>query len=236
VPSDRQALFDAGGGVRALGGKYYAAYFPASYATSARRFLMVDLHGTGGAPETEWTQWASSLNARGWGYLGLKYVDDSGTVYDDEVTIYSRIKSMIDEVRAACDLGSASTFLVGFSRGSAQGFPVSYLDLKDRRFFKAVGNNSGAWDLGGSPTSTLQAIAARQDRTAFSGARFWMYCGERDFSRGWAMCDEMQQARDWIQLYGGSVATLFRDPTGLHGGLTKNPDALAQLFAYFEGL
>ena len=171
-----------------------------------------------------------------YGFLALKYLDDNSGLFDDETTIYANLRTMIDEVRSSCDFQNATMFLVGFSRGSAESIPVAYLDLVDRRFFKAVGNNSGAWNLGGAPPPTLQAIQARGDRTAMSGLRYWMYCGEQDFVQGFPMCDGMAQARDFLQMYGATVAALYRDPTGAHGGLTRNSDALSQMFSYFESL
>jgi len=236
VATQRQALYDAGGGVRAVADKYYAVYFTAGYATAAKRRVLVALHGTGGSPEAEFNDWKSSADSRGYAYLGLKYLDDGSGAYDNETTIYSHIKSMIDEVKANCDFGSAQIFLVGFSRGSAQAFPVSYLDAKDRRFFTASGHNSGAWDPGGPPTPTFAGIAARSEFTALNGVKYWLYCGELDTAQGFPMCDAMVQARTFVQTYGGTVATLFRDPTGTHGGLVRNATALSQLFTYFEGL
>jgi hypothetical protein len=32
------------------------------------------------------------------------------------------------------------------------------------------------------------------------------------------------------------VQTLYRDPTGAHGGLTRNASAIDQMFSYFESL
>jgi predicted esterase len=235
VVSQRQALYDAGGGIRAVDGKYYAAYFPSGFGTGRRRVL-VALHGTGGSPEAEWNDWRSTMQSRGWGFLGLKYVDDSNGSYDDDATIYSHAKTMLDEVRAACDLGGAAAFLLGFSRGSAQAFPVAYRDLKDRRLFSAVANNSGAWLLGGPLPPTLAESDARGEPSAFAGGRFWMYCGGRDMEHGYPMCDEMQNARAYVLSHGGTVERLYEDPSGGHGGLPRNPDAVAALFAYFESL
>ena len=237
VVAERQALYDAGDGIRALNGKYYGAYFPSTFGASGRSRVMVALHGTGGSPEGEWViDWASSLQARGWGFLGLKYLDDATGAYDDETAVYSQIKAMIDEVRASCAFGSPSIFLVGFSRGSAQAFSVSYLDLKDRRLFTAIGNNSGAWPHNGPLTPTLAGVESRNETTAFSGGRFWMYCGELDMEHGYPMCDEMQNARTFVETRGASILSLYRDPTGGHGGLNKNADALSKMFAAFEGL
>ncbi len=237
VAVQRQALYNAGGGIRAVGDKYYAAYFPAGFASSARRRILLALHGTGGSPEAEFAvDWQGQVQARNWAYLGLKYLSDSTGAYDDETTIYSHSKSMVDEISISCDVAGSSVFLVGFSRGSAQAFPVGYLDLVGRRMIKAVGNNSGAWPPGGAPTPTFQGIVSRNDRSALSGAKYWMYCGGLDMEQGFPMCDAMSQAAAFVTTYGGTVAALYRDPTGTHGGLTRNSDALSQMFSYFESL
>lgn len=238
VIAQRQALFDAGGGIKAVGSKYFAAQFPQGFASATRRRVLVSLHGTGGAPETEWSvDWRAALSGRGWGFLGLKYVDDSTGEHDDDAVIYSNIKALLADVRSNCDFGSSpQVFLAGFSRGSAQAFPVVYRDRLDAKVFAAAANNSGAWIIGGPLPPTLAGVQARRETSAFSGGRFWMYCGERDFEHGYPMCDEMEAARSFVLAYGGVVQTLFRDPTGGHGGLTKNPDALGQMMAYFEGL
>lgn len=236
-PAQRQAFYDAGGGIRAVGGKYYGAWFPTTYGSGSGQRLLVGLHGTGGSPETEWaTDWGVELPARGWAYLGLKYVDVATGVHDDDTTIYAQIKAMVEQVRLACGFGSPSMFLVGFSRGSAESFPVAYLDLHDRRLFSAIGNNSGAWAPGQPMVPTLEAIVSRGDTAAFRGSRFWMYCGERDMQNGFPMCDGMQAARTFVAAQGATILGFFRDPTGAHGGLNRNATALAQMFAAFEGL
>lgn len=237
VASQRDALYAVGGGVRAVSNRYFAAWFPSTWSSSSPRRVLVGLHGTGGAPETEWSvDWKDIVSLRGWAYVGLKYVDDATGSHDSDTVIYANLKSTVDALKSACDFGSPSQFLVGFSRGSAEAFPVAYLDLKDRRLFKAIGNNSGAWMVGGAMVPTMQAIVARGETTAYSGSRFWMYCGGRDLEHGYPMCDEMTNARTFITSYGGHVERLYEDPTGAHGGLAKNADAWGAMFTYFESL
>jgi predicted esterase len=237
VTSQRQALYAAGGGVRAVSNRYIAAWFPSNWATASPRRVLVGLHGTGGAPETEWSvDWKDIVSSKGWAYIGLKYVDDATGSHDSDTTIYANLKSAVDAVKMECDFGSPSMFLVGFSRGSAQAFPVAYLDIKDRRFFKAIGNNSGAWLIGDAMVPTMQAIVSRGETSAYSGTRFWMYCGGRDMEHGYPMCDEMKNAQAFITSYGATVERLYEDPTGTHGGLAKNADAWGAMFSYFEGL
>jgi hypothetical protein len=237
VQSQREALYSAGGGVKAVSNRYYAMWFPANWPSSSIRRVMIGIHGTGGAPETEWSvDWKNLVAARGWAYIGLKYVDDTSGVHDDDATIYANIKSMIDDVRRSCDYGSPSMYLVGFSRGSAESFPITYRDLKDRRLFTATGNNSGSWPPTGPMVPINEQIQASGETTAYNGARFWMYCGALDLVQGWQMCDGMRNARTWITTYGGHVERLFEDPAGGHGGLAKNAEAVGAMFSYFESL
>ena len=237
VASQREAFYAAGGGVKAVGSRYFAAWFPGTWASASPRRVLVGLHGTGGAPETEWSvDWKDILSSRGWAYVGLKDVDDTTGTHDDENTIYANLKTLIADLQSSCDFGTPSMYLVGFSRGSANAFPVSYLDNRDRRHFTAIGNNSGAWLLTGPLTATMQGIQSRNETTAYNGVKFWMYCGALDMEHGYPMCDEMQNARAFIQQYGGTVERLYEDPSGAHGGLAKNADAWGAMFAYFEGL
>lgn len=87
-----------------------------------------------------------------------------------------------------------------------------------------------------APSPTFQVIVSRQTRSDLSGAKYWMYCGEQDFEQGFPMCDGMSNAATFVTTYGGTVAALYQDPTGTHGGLTRNSDALSQMFSYFESL
>lgn len=233
--SFRTQFLDSGGGLRTVNRKYVAVFFPEHWGDSAPRRVIVDLHGTGGSPEENWgVDWGRVLPARNWAYVGLKYVDDTNGVHDDETTIYANIKAALDDIRSQCDLGATVNVLMGFSRGSAQGFSLAALDLKDRRLFSAIVHNSGAWIPGKPLPPTLREMQARDDRRGFAGSKHFMYCGERDQSHEVPMCDEMTTARDFVVAHGGAVEPLFKDARGGHGGLAKNKDALDAMFAFLD--
>lgn len=161
VTDQRTNLLDAGGGITAVGSKYFISYFPAGFAASPIRRVLVNLHGTGGSPEAEWTDFRADLDTRGWGYLGLKYYDDASGLYDNDETIYANLASMVGAAERGCDLEGAKLFLFGFSRGSAKTFSMA---VKDRAraagpLFTAFASSSGgawqqpagcAWTAGGA--------------------------------------------------------------------------------------
>lgn len=85
-------------------------------------------------------------------------------------------------------------------------------------------------------TVTMQGVVSRNETTAYTAAKFWMYCGALDFAHGYPMCDEMRNARTVITTHGGTVERLYEDPTGGHGELAKNADAWTVMFTFFESL
>ena len=233
--SFRTQFLASGGGLRAVNRKYVAMFFPDHWSESVPRRLIVDLHGTGGSPEESWgVDWGRVLPARNWAYIGLKYVDDTNGVHDDETTLYTNIKAALDDIRSQCDLGKTTDVLMGFSRGSAQAFSIAALDRRDGRLFAAIVHNSGAWIPGRPLPPTLRDIEERGDPSGFAGSKHFMYCGELDQSHEVPMCDEMSTAREFVRAHGGAVEPLFRDVRGGHGGLAKNKDALDAMFAFLD--
>jgi predicted esterase len=68
---------------------------------------------------------SASASSRNWAYVGVTYLDATGS-YDDEPAASANLKAALDEIRQACDFGSPSVFLGGFSRGSAMTFGIAY--------------------------------------------------------------------------------------------------------------
>lgn len=148
VADQRATLLAAGGGLTPVGSKYFVSYFPAGFAAGANRRVLVNLHGTGGSPEAEWTDFRADLEAHGWGYLGLKYYDDASGLYDNDETIYANLTTMVGATEQGCDLDGAKLFLFGFSRGSAKTFSMAAKDRASSAgpMFTAFASSSGgAW-------------------------------------------------------------------------------------------
>lgn len=303
VLTQRTQLIDAGGGVAPVGNRYFASYFSSGFAAAPKKRVLVALHGTGGAPEAEWSDYRSIIDGHGWGLLGLKYLDDATQIYDSDETIYANLVTIIEKARAECELGDAQFFVAGFSRGSAKTFAMAYLDKHGQQLFTAFGPQSGgAWKqpsgcafqnadgscgwqssdtqfptdcamiAAGTPctcspvaTATPPAIAEKptfaetivgsNERTAYAGSRFFLYCAVRDYEAGYRNCSDMEMSKAFVEAYGGHVEELYTngpsdgcvpwngktciqtpDTKCGHGSFKNTPNAVARMWTYFESL
>jgi hypothetical protein len=123
--------------------------------------------------------------------------------------------------------------------GSARTFEIAMLDRANEgmKTFSAFISDSGTGfaETGGQ----IPAYLRDAPPDAYSGARFWLYCGERDH-RG-QTCRDMERIKPLIINHGGTVDALYRNPTGGHGifttGRPGNPGpALTALFDYIDTL
>ena len=238
----RQTLLAAGGIARTIDDTYYIAWFPSSFASAPQRRVLVSLHGTAGAPEAEWNDFRSTLESRGWGFVGLAYYYPPTLQYSDDAAMYPRLNTALTDISAAYCLSGAKIFLTGFSRGSANVFPVAYRDRKGSRWFTGAMPISGAWppDASGATFGvlppTLAAIDSSKELGAYGSLPFWIYCGEQDTAQAGSSCAALANAQRFVDTYGGKVQQLFRDPSGVHGSFVKNSTAMSQAFDYLESL
>lgn len=230
-PGQRKALVEAHGGIRKELGKYIATWIPQGWEANEKRILMVALHGTGGYPEAEWNGWHSFLEPKGWGFIGVSYL--SGDAYDDATTTWKRVRAALSDMNQACGT-KLTVHLSGFSRGSAQTFPVTMLDRKDNGPINGSISHSGAWVIGGPLVPELQAVDG--DAASMRGVRIWGWAGTADHTHGTAMTDEMTNALDWVKAHGGTTAPLYISQGLDHGDFLKDPAAVAAALAWLDTL
>jgi len=222
----RDELFERGGGVFPVGdNRYYLALFPDDWETVTDRKVIVSLHGTGGCAEWMLNHWyQTSWPAHSWVLVALQYYDPRTNEYDDDEIIYQNLGAVLDELQAHCPIAGSDVFYHGFSRGSAQSFPVAIRDRAGRQAFAAFIADSGC---AGLDHPTLRNAPA----DALDGARFWMWCGENDISTvdpGRMTCEVMEEdMRPYVESHGGQVDALIREEGAGHGmfeGCVTDPD------------
>jgi hypothetical protein len=218
----RDELFEHEGGVFPIGDdRYYLVLFPDDWETVTDRKVIVSLHGTGGCAEWMLNRWyQTSWPAHSWAVVALQYYDPTSDQYDGDEVIYRNLRAILDDLHAHCPVGGSDVFYHGFSRGSAQSFPVAIRDRAGRQAFAAFIADSGC---AGLDYPTLQD--APQD--ALAGARFWMWCGQNDVSTVDAdrmTCEAMEEdMRPYVEAHGGRVDALIQEAGVAHGMFSGCP-------------
>ena len=213
----RDELFKRGGGVFPVGGnRYYLVWFPDDWETVTDRKVILSLHGTGGCAEWMLNHWyqTAAMGGHSWALVALQFYDPSANQYDDDETIYRNLRAVLGDLRAHCPIAGSDVFYHGFSRGSAQSFPVALRDRAGERLFAAFIADSGC---AGLDYPTLRDAPA----DGLAGAHFWMWCGENDVSTvdpQRMTCDVMEEdMRPYVEGHGGQVDALIREPGAGHG-------------------
>jgi len=202
--------------------RYYLVYFPAGWETDPGQKVIVTLHGTGGCAEwmvNHWYQASSPDHA--WALVALQYYDRESQQYDDDTVLYENLKTVFRDLTAHCPVGESSFFYHGFSRGSAQSFPLAIRDRAEAQIFSAFIADSGCAGLN---YPTLRE--APED--ALAGARFWLWCGQNDVSTVDASrmtCDGMEEDMvPYVEVHGGVVDGFVREEGVAHGMFNGCPE------------
>jgi len=244
-PDIRDDILADGGGIFPIGDNmYFIVWFPNGWEDVEHRTIIFSIHGTIGCAEAVFSDWYLMTQGRSYALVALQHYDPSAPPdeqYDEDYEIYDNLGTIIDLLHENCPVSGSRVFLHGFSKGSAMTFPIAVRDRASdgRKAFSAFISDSGAWPPNGQMYPTLREVVEQDDRDAFGGARFWMYCGEQDYDHGYCMCVEMENAEQFVTDYGGTVDRLYEDPNGTHGIFTDQQpddpsDAILALFDYID--
>lgn len=231
--AQRAALLAAGGKIVSLDNRYYTVSIPAAFYTASAPVLVFDLHGTGGYPEAEWSDWGAAMAAKGHAFVGLAWGGGTPGATSD-ADIHRQLQQIAQDLGRVCPVAGASKWLMGFSVGSAVSFAVMVRDAAGARLLR--GNLAVSGAAIGPLTSGRDVMhatveAARDNPAAMLDVLSWQYCGDLDVDHGWSLCTEMPNAEAFVNQHGGS-ARLYRDATGDHHSLPGNPAAREDMFAY----
>lgn len=238
--TQRSNLLASGSGLETIGDTYFSVTVPDGFFTAENQKLVVSLHGTGGYPEAEWTDWHSAMESAGYAFVSLLWyvpTRPAGMERTTDAALYTQIQDVLTLLRGPCPVGDAQVVLMGFSVGSAVTFPLAVRDHAMSNYFSGFVMISGAaWN----PMSTGMTYhpyveAVRTSTTALDGEAFWMFCGGTDTDHGWAMCDEMTNAQTFVTGRGG-MAELQTNPSGGHHSLSSTPSLVDDMVAFIGAL
>lgn len=239
VASDYLGYYVASPGYAQLAGKnvkvvnlpeedsFFAIYQPASVQKNR---VMVVIHGTDGTPYEEIKDEVAYADQYGYVVVGVQWLNKGTATYASPASVYRMIGKALDHLKRTTGNDLSRVAYVGFSRGSAISYEVTWRDLQSRRLFDLTISHSG-----GIPTQLPHAPVADDPGVFYNalsdgtlggqsmwGSKFFLYCGEKDEQFGTQMCVWVNNAKTLIERGAGSVLRLIDDPLGKHAGYRMN--------------
>lgn len=208
-------------------GSFFAFYQPTSLQKGR---IMVVVHGTDGTPYEELKDEVDFADQYGYTVLGIQWLDKATATYASPKGVYRTIGKALDHLQRTTGNDLSRVAYVGFSRGSAISYEVTWRDLQSKKRFDVTISHSG-----GIPTVLPYAPPADDPGVFYNaltegtlgsnpmgGSKFFLYCGELDEQFGAQMCQWVNNAKTLIERESGSVVRLIDDPVGKHAGYRVN--------------
>ena len=183
--------------------------------------LVVTLHGHGSYALDEFPLWYPELTRRGYGIVALQWWFGGGESqerYFSPEQLYRNIDLILHQLGAR----PRSALAHGFSRGSANIYGVTALDVSSgNHFFALTVANAGK-------ASSDFPINTAIERGAFGPRPFestrWVTCaGALDANPDRDGVAGMRETAAWVRRLGGTVELAIEDPRGDHGAFHRNP-------------
>lgn len=180
--------------------------------------VFVSLHGHGGWATKDFSVWFPKLQNRGYAFLSIQWwygrsMESIG--YAKPREIYRWIREELERR----GIPPGHVIFQGFSMGSANSYAITYLDRRQEiPYFAVTISNAGEMESDFPPNRGF--LDKRDGPTPFAGARWILYCGERDQERP-NSCEKMEWTKEQLEERGAAVDKFIRDPSGAHGGFMK---------------
>ena len=179
--------------------------------------VFVSLHGHGGWAVKDFHVWHKHVAKKNLAFIGIQWwygrsMESIGYAKPDD--IYRWITESLE------DLGvpRGRVIFEGFSMGSANSYAVTYLDRRQGTpYFGVTISNAGQLEDNFPPNKAF--LDGRGGPKPFDGARWIIYCGEKDSQHG---CGPMRETKEELEGLGAVIDKFIQDPNGDHGGFMKD--------------
>lgn len=192
---------------------------------------IVSMPGSHGLVTDEFSLWARNLKERNVGLVEVQWWLGSGDETKDYLTppeIYREIDMLLSSMR----IQPGYAMLHGFSRGSANIYPVAALDrVRGRKFFNVFVANSGRASVNYPPTHEIEM--GNFGEKPFEGTQWVTVCGFKDKNPTRDGCEGMQETGKWLRRLGATLAMVIEDPESGHGALHTNPQNIVKLLDWY---
>jgi hypothetical protein len=196
------------------------------------------MHGTEGSAERDYEVWKPFIVDTTYALATLNWWDGSGDQTSDYSTPETMIKQIHDFLTAQGYTAKDLIVYEGFSRGSANSYPIVAHDRASSSPMIDVAISSSG---GAQPTyydMTTKTIATQASKpTIFKGVYWILACGGKDENPTRDGCEAMETSKKFVTAKGGNVLGVLSDPNGTHGALTTSKlDLVGQAFDLIDGV
>lgn len=200
---------------------------PAGQNNKTTRKVIFNLPGHGTTAKTGYDAWRAQLTANGtYAFAVLDWWDGKGETNANYLTpdmVQKEIKYFMDK------LGYKTTDLIilsGFSRGSANTYPVELYDIASGKpVFDGVLSASGKYEPDYAVTPEL---LNQKGGKPFSGVAWILVCGGKDPNPDRDGCPGMTETQTFLKEEGANVLGFLTDPNSGHGVLNLSKLNLAE--------
>ena len=192
---------------------------------------IVSLHGMTGFATDDLAIWQPHLKGRAVGVVSVQWWLGGTNAKSDYYTpldVYREVDMLLQKL----GVQPGSVMYHGFSRGSANSYPIVAIDQgKGKKYFSLCVASSGGVGLDYPPTKDISAGAFGP--RPLEGTR-WITCaGGRDQNPERDGIEGMRKASAWLKEQGARVLMSIEDPTTGHGALVLNPKNAKQVLDLF---
>ena len=203
------------------GKSFYLLWFPEGSGPKNLPPMVVTLHGHDGWAFEDFYVWHQFLKERKYGFLAIQWWLGKGEAISDYL-LPNEIYRVIDDVFRELEVKPGTALLHGFSRGSANIYPVAAMDrsLKNNYFALFIAN-AGKANSNYPPVGEIEKGVFGSE--PFLGSHWVTYGGGKDPNPERDGIQGMREAGEWIKRFGGTVDLAIEDPDSGHGGFHRNP-------------
>lgn len=198
--------------------------YPPTYAlhwapSGTPRGVLVTLHGHGASAYDELYLWYEVARDEGFAILAVQWWDtvlESESDYMAPKPLYETIQGLVQKHWGT---KPPPVVLHGFSRGSAQTFPLVPFDRVGDKIFAGVISNAGVMEARYTPVNQIEGGSFGSQ--PFAGLDWILACVEDDPKADMCGCPGMEKTEPWLEKL-GAEAEILRVARGGHGGFQND--------------
>jgi hypothetical protein len=191
---------------------------------------IVTIHGSHGFATDDLAIWHRNLGDRKVGLVAIQWWLGNG---DNDYLTPKEVYHEISATLKSLNVKPQTCMFHGFSRGSANAYPIVAEDATSGKFFSLAVASSGRANLGYPPVRAI--IEGAYGDHPLKGTKWVTSAGknephpERDGFEG------MRATANWLKEQGATVVMQIEDEKGGHGALQTNPANAKKLLDLFLG-